>query len=290
MSGPTRILRAVGHAAKALTAVGAVAVIGVAASPPASAAPQPPAPAASMLQACQQGDIILIAARGSGDLANSRYGLGETMWSAYASMYDEVANHGFNGQKLRVVAVQYDAASAWNLVYNPPAFFASLAGGINATRRLLDEYRSHRECDGLGVMLAGYSQGAMIMHRILHDPAALAGVNVWSPLLVADGDRVAYDTMNHWGGADPAKPGVGQYWPWISGSNPARFTIPDVRDVCAPQDAVCSPELGAVPWWCLTSPACVAAWQSGTLAGEIWVHTQYANSTELDRAARAIPR
>ncbi|UGT60350.1 cutinase family protein [Nocardia asteroides] len=252
----------------------------------------PPVPVNTMIQACRTASVVLIAARGSGEGANQNYGLGPTMWSAYSSMYDEIKNHGFNGQELRVVPVIYDAQPVWSLpfvVQGQNAFFRSIAVGIQNTKSLLDDYRSRPECAGKPLILAGYSQGAMVMHRVLNDSHALRQVNVWTPLLVADGDRVANDRVARWGGADPAKQGIGQYFPAISGSNNAKSNNPGfIRDVCAPLDVVCSPEFGARPWWC--NGACVAAWQAGVLAGQIWVHQQYANSTALDQAARAIPR
>lgn len=250
---------------------------------PTASAATPPSPVHTMIQACREGDTIVIAARGSGEPANSKYGLGETMWSAYVSMYDEVKNHGFNGQELRVVPVIYEAQPVWSLpfvVNGQNAFFGSIATGVNYTKSLLNDYRSRPECLGHGVILAGYSQGAMVMHRVLHDSGALAGVNVWSPLLVADGDRVAYDNLNRWGGANPGTQGIGQHFRLASGSNEAKLDMFGARDVCAPNDIVCSPNIPPGPWWV----------KSAALAAQTWVHLQYKNSAMLDRAARAIPR
>ncbi|MFE9581562.1 cutinase family protein [Nocardia sp. NPDC006044] len=273
----------------ALLAVAVGFTLVMTSSPPTAHAAGPPTPLNTMIQACKQASVVVIAARGSGEPSNSWYGLGDTMWSAYSSMYDEVKNHGFNGQELRVVPVIYEAESVWTLSFAPQAFFSSIATGVRYTKSLLDDYRSRPECAQKPLILAGYSQGAMVMHRVLQDRAALATVNLWSPLLVADGDRVANDNLVRFGGAAPGKQGVGQFLPVISGSNSTKLRAEDyVRDVCVPQDAVCSPDLGATPFWC--QGACILAWNAGIIAGEGWVHQQYKGSVVLDQAARAIPR
>lgn len=260
---------------------------------PALAAPaEPPPVLATMIQACRDADVVLIAARGSGEASGSYQGLGSTMWSAYRSMHDEMQNNGFGGQNLRAVAVVYDAQPVHALAFQlngQNAFFRSINVGVDYTKTLLNDYRSRPECAGKGLMLAGYSQGAMVMHRVLHDQRAISGVNLWSPLLVADGDRVSGDFTTRFGGAAGTRSGVGQNFTVLgSGSQPQKFAIPDVRDVCVSGDAVCAPTLGKPPTWCMS--LCARAWQVGSLLGGVSIHTKYADSPLLDLAARAIPR
>jgi hypothetical protein len=89
-------------------------------------------------------------------------------------------------------AVQYPAAavpldggiSGWL------GFLGSVGDGTDATK---EQYKAFTQrCPDSLVVLAGYSQGAMIVHRNLYD---LAGdPHLAAALLIADGDRLPVDT------------------------------------------------------------------------------------------------
>ena len=102
--------------------------------------------------------------------------------------------------------------------------------------------RSLRSAPNTKVVLAGYSQGAMVVHRNLH--ALGANPNLAAALLIADGDRIPDDTTVNIGSAstDPEKTGgAAQDWPIlahtprsclrISVSEPSACATPATRSV-----------------------------------------------------------
>ena len=113
------------------------------------------------------------------------------------------------------------------------------------------------QCPTTKVVLAGYSQGAMAVHRNLQ--ALGADPNLAAALLIADGDRIPTDTTVNIGSAssDPKKTGgAAQDWPILAHAPaklPANVGVRTIS-VCDTGDAVCDydPDADAV------SPVAVA--------------------------------
>ena len=101
---------------------------------------------------------------------------------------------------------------------------------------------SPRSAPTTKVVLAGYSQGAMVVHRNLH--AIGANPNLAAALLIADGDRIPDDTTVNIGTAstDPEKTGgAAQDWPMLAHTPaklPANIGVRTIS-VCDAGDAVC---------------------------------------------------
>lgn len=240
-------------AAAAAALVGGAAMIGLSAG---SAAAQPGCP-----------DVHWIGAAGSGertpaDIAADN-GMGRVVNASYRDFAQLVQQ---SGRTITAEAVNYPAVPV------PPdggamewlGFMGSVDTGATA---LGAQYAAFvAQCPTTQVVLAGYSQGAMVVHRNL---AALEpSPNLAAALLVADGDRLPADpTLNL--GSVSAVPGrgkgVAQDWP-ILAHTPAPLT-PTMGartiSVCDLGDAVCDYDPDAED---AENPAAVA------------VHTSYART------------
>lgn len=186
-------------------------------------------------------DVHWIGAAGSGERVDPTVdgGMGRVV---YQSLRDLAQQLQQDGRSITAEAVDYPAAAV-------PADgdllgWAGFMNSVNAgTAALGAQYASFaQQCPATKVVLAGYSQGAMVVHRNL---AALAGSpNVAAALLIADGDRLPGDDVISMGSVTMAPDkgkGVAQDWPilahapaelpWAIGSR----TV----SVCQLGDAVC---------------------------------------------------
>lgn len=237
----------------ALAATAAAAIVG------ASFAVATPAAAASATVTrvgstsdCQ--DVVFIGAEGSGETADDRDGLGSEVGGAL----DAYARH-LDGYKIGYFPVPYPAAAVQTLVgvSTNHVFFDSLDQGVGETLTFLQQRA--QKCDDYGeqYVLAGYSQGAMVMHRVLwqltnpdHQNARWASQvlpRLDGILAIADGDRVAYQGGISYGTAGPD--GEGVWWTWGGGARykPVHASVPDLPEwpagrfhsVCDRGDVVC---------------------------------------------------
>ena len=154
------------------------------------------------------GDFHWIGAAGSGqrDAAGlmSNGGMGGAVYQSYLQLRDDLAA---NGQTITAEAVQYPAApvplegglGGWM------GFMDSVDDGTDATAKQFVAFTER--CPDTKVVLAGYSQGAMVIHRNLHDLAD--DPHVAAALLIADGDRLPTDTTLNMGSTAVA-PGAGK--------------------------------------------------------------------------------
>lgn len=163
----------------------------------ASAAPAP---------AC--GDFHWMGAAGSGqrDAAGltTNGGMGDVVYQSYLQLQADLAA---SGRTITAEAVQYPAApvpvegglGGWM------TFMDSVEVGTDATAAQFTAFTAR--CPDTKVVLAGYSQGAMVVHRNLENLAD--DPHVVAALLVADGDRLPTDTTINLG-STAAVPGVGK--------------------------------------------------------------------------------
>ncbi|MCV7104690.1 cutinase family protein [Mycolicibacterium chitae] len=138
-------------------------------------------------------DVHWIGAAGSGQRdgagLTANGGMGDVVYQSYQQLRSELA---VDGQTMTAEAVQYPAApvpvdgglGGWM------DFMDSVEDGADATAEQLDAYTE--KCPDTKVVLAGYSQGAMVIHRNLHDLGD--DPRIAAALLVADGDRLPADT------------------------------------------------------------------------------------------------
>lgn len=146
---------------------------------------------ASAAPACA--DVHWIGAAGSGQRdgagLTANGGMGDVVYQSYQQLRSELA---VDGRTLTAEAVQYPAApvpvdgglGGWM------DFMDSVEDGADATAEQLEAYSE--KCPDTKVVLAGYSQGAMVIHRNLHDLGD--DPRIAAALLVADGDRLPADT------------------------------------------------------------------------------------------------
>jgi len=153
-------------------------------------------------------DFHWIGAAGSGQRdgagLNSNGGMGGVVFQSYLQLRDELAA---SGRTITAEAVQYPAApvplegglGGWM------GFMDSVEDGTDATA---DQFEAFTErCPTTKVVLAGYSQGAMVIHRNLEDLAD--DPHVAAALLIADGDRLPADTTINMG-STAVVPSVGK--------------------------------------------------------------------------------
>src|ERR1700712_633150 len=154
------------------------------------------------------GDYHWIGAAGSGqrDAASltKNGGMGGQVYQSYLQLSNDLAA---DGKTITAESVDYPAApvpleggiGGWL------GFLDSVGAGTDATAEQFEAFTA--QCPDTKVVLAGYSQGAMVIHRNLHDLAD--DPHVAAALLIADGDRLPTDTTINLG-STAVVPGVGK--------------------------------------------------------------------------------
>ena len=218
-------------------------------------------------------DVHWMGAAGSGERTDSEIaaygGMGRVIYQSYRELEQQLQQEG---RTITAEAVDYPAKD----VPDDPGVldWADYMGSVDVgTAALGGQYAAFTsQCPGTKVVLAGYSQGAMVVHRNLH--AIGANPNLASALLIADGDRIPDDTTVNIGSAstDPEKTGgAAQDWPVLAHTPaklPANIGVRTIS-VCDAGDAVCDydPDADEV------SPTAVAIHTSYTTAesdGQMW--------------------
>jgi hypothetical protein len=235
--------------------VGAGAVAGAAlislAAGPAQAAP-----------GCPDVHWIGVAGSGERDDPSVDAGMGRVVYNSLSDLSRWVQQ---DGRTMTAEAVVYPAAPvpADGDLLGWGGFMSSVDAGVAA---LGNQYAAFtQQCPASRVVLAGYSQGAMVVHRNL--TALSASPNLAAALLVADGDRLPADPTVNLGTAT-ALPGTGkgvaQDWPILAHA-PAPLPVSvgsRTISVCDRGDAVCDYDEDA----------------DEVTATAIAVHTSYARS------------
>jgi Cutinase len=187
-------------------------------------------------------DVHWIGAAGSGERGaevTMNGGMGRVVYQSFNALKQLVES---DGRTITAEAVEYPATAVPEDggLMDWAGFMSSVDAG---TAALGGQYASFAaRCPGSKVVLAGYSQGAMVVHRNLH--ALAASPNLAASLLIADGDRLPDDpTVNI--GSVTAVPGrglgVAQDWPILAHS-PAALPVAlgsKTISVCDLGDAVC---------------------------------------------------
>ena len=138
-------------------------------------------------------DYHWIGAAGSGqrDAASvaANGGMGDVVYQSYQQLRGELLA---SGRTIDAEAVQYPAAAV-PLEGGLGGWLDFLGSVGDGTDAVAEQFTAFTErCPDTKVVLAGYSQGAMVVHRNLYD---LAGdPRVAAALLIADGDRLPVDT------------------------------------------------------------------------------------------------
>ncbi len=211
-----------------------------------------PAPAsAGLAPACQE--VLFVGARGSGQSqsgvtdATDKYdggtGFGPQVYAAYVAA------------KGRLMSVRPGTRTAmWSLKYPAndvpvsivPAtignYFVGLEDGV---WDVVQELKT-RDCPNEQIILMGYSQGAMVMHRAIIDLANQGfGAKldrVAGAILIADGDRLPADNMTRYGSAGSVFFGVAHNFAAFAA--PRQHLLPAtmtnrIHSICYARDIVC---------------------------------------------------
>ena len=153
-------------------------------------------------------DFHWIGAAGSGQRDGAGLtadgGMGTVVYQSYQQLRTDLLA---SGRTITAEAIQYPATpvplkgglGGWL------DFMRSVDEGTDATAEQFEAFTER--CPNTRVVLAGYSQGAMVIHRNLHDLAD--DPRVAAALLIADGDRLPVDTTIALGSTATA-PGAGK--------------------------------------------------------------------------------
>jgi cutinase len=193
-------------------------------------------------------DFHWIGAAGSGQRdgagLTTNGGMGGVVYQTYLQLRSDLAT---SGRTIDAEAVQFPAApvplegglGGWM------GFMDSVDKGTDATADQFEKFTER--CPDTKVVLAGYSQGAMVIHRNLHDLAS--DPHVAAALLIADGDRLPVDNTVNMGSTaslpsglpDPGK-GVAQEHSFLASAPTAKLP-PTIGartvSVCDVGDPVC---------------------------------------------------
>jgi Cutinase len=192
-------------------------------------------------------DVHWIGAAGSGERVGTDLtaysGMGRVVYQSLTELSTELQK---DGRTLTAEAVDYPAVpvpdddggvGAWL------GFMGSVDTGAAALGKQYEDFV--QQCPTSKVVLAGYSQGAMVVHRNLQ--AFAASPNLAAVLLVADGDRRPDDPTLNLGtvsGLPKHGKGVAQDWPILAHAPavlPADIGAKTIS-VCDLGDAVCDPD------------------------------------------------
>lgn len=192
----------------------------------------PPVNAQPLERAGKCSDITVIGARGSGaSQSGSRVdnftGTSGPVYGVFKRLKKR-----FKKDKVSVSlqAVTYPAAQVQSLLTAPATFTSSINAG---TSSMLAAARSlQRSCPDTKVVLAGFSQGAMVTHWA----AGSAPSNVAAALLIADGFRNTSDKAVFVGTGSKTNRGVAT---GVLASPPPLTSTPPAVTVCLRGDVVC---------------------------------------------------
>jgi hypothetical protein len=149
-----------------------------------------------------------------------------------------------SGTQIRIALAIHDYAE-----HNLAKYLGSIREGITSA---VDEAKYvHAQCPHSLLILAGYSQGAMVMHQAelqlaaAHDTGVLA--QIAGTLLLGDGDRVSHTRAREFGTSADRSEGVRS---WLFANN--RKDVPDATataNVCDRGDLVCDFGIGTLLAW-----------------------------------------
>ena len=209
-------------------------------------------------------DVHWIGAAGSGERVDptADAGMGRVTFQSYRDLARLLQE---DGRTITAEAVEYPAVAV--PVDGDLMGWAGFMNSVDAGAAALGaQYASFAQrCPATKVVLAGYSQGAMVVHRNLQ--ALADSPNVAAALLIADGDRLPGDNVIGMGSVNAGPStgmGVAQDWPILAHA-PAKLPLSigsRTISVCDLGDAVCDYDPDAEE----VTPAAVA------------IHTSYARS------------
>ncbi|WP_310649869.1 cutinase family protein, partial [Gordonia amicalis] len=200
--------------------------------------------------------MLFVGARGSGESADSHGGLGPTVSKTRDALKARLDRAGRTMSTTAVTdGYPAEAVTVLTGTASPPTppnafkFLGGLQAGVDATKGLLWRWANDPACTKQRLVLAGYSQGAMVMHRAARSLEGLAGLGLQNRIdgviLIADGDRKGDDANVHHIGNAPGDNGGGiaRLYPPLGGSDLGSFSWEwknRIASICKAGDPVCS--------------------------------------------------
>ena len=191
-------------------------------------------------------DVLVLGARGSGQpQSGAGDDAGTGMGRQVYGVSQRIARR-LPGRTVTPMAVVYPAQGVELLAVDPTAYFGGLEQGVGFVRTTLAE-RATR-CPAERIVLSGYSQGAMVVHRALQDLAASPVAaerailtRVDGAVLISDGDRRRRDRATNVGTAGRSQ-GIGYAMRADSGARGSQLPAgmrARVQSVCLDLDVIC---------------------------------------------------
>jgi Cutinase len=189
-------------------------------------------------------DVHWIGAAGSGERTGADLTTYNGMGRVVNESLDDLSSQlQRDGRTMTAEAVDYPAVPVPDDNGGVGAWLGFMGSVDTGAKALGDQYATFvAQCPTSKVVLAGYSQGAMVVHRNLQ--ALAASPNLAAVLLIADGDRRPEDPTLNFGtasGIPERGKGVAQDWPILAHA-PAPLA-PELGartiSVCNLNDAVC---------------------------------------------------
>lgn len=241
--------------------------------------------------------VLFIGARGSdqdGPTSTNRRDVTDPAQLAgtLRPVYDRLVQGLGTGRRVASYSVPYAASSVTTIPLRPDVYFGGVSEGQNAAYGAM--LNAALTCPRQQFVLAGYSQGAMVMHRVLRQLDAgatehdrLLKSRLLAAILIGDGDALSGEQVQRFGTAQAGNIGIGTVLPSQSGASTVKLSRSfgsRVLSVCNRADTVCDTltPFVAVP---LRSPL-KALLTALNVAGKVAVHLAYSSSQATVQAVQ----
>jgi hypothetical protein len=200
------------------------------------------APSASARAAVPKcGDVLFVGAAGSGEADKGSPGYDKSgMGVEVTAVYNAVKAKA-KGRSVTSYALPYRAAPVLPTMIYPGIgkYMESLIDGEGKLNTFL--FDRIRQCPDERLVLAGFSQGAMVIHRSMQILGSRVTDRIDAIVLIGDGDRLPGDDGQLLGNAGGKAKGVGLWYPKFSLASGRKFgAIGDrVFSLCNALDVVC---------------------------------------------------
>lgn len=218
-------------------------------------------------------DAVFIAVPGSGEHYDGAGNLSvsptlKKVYSGFTSVFDE------KGKTYKKQVLDYPALSVDTLFnvsgsipdkarqlfeQNLPTYMAGKDAGVTALYSAVANSRA--KCPNQAIVLAGYSQGAMVVHQFLQEYAQTSGPDkraIKAVVLIADPMRVANSEVLDFGDAPSDSRGICKYMSALVTCNAGaeirdvpQLYRADTTSVCSMYDIVCDTPTAVSTFWSL---------------------------------------
>lgn len=149
-------------------------------------------------------DVLFVGLRGSGEKVDEYDGMGRFVAKQREIMADQLYAKGRSLTSVAIIDPDYPARPTSDLgdvsngiLTNTNRFFEGVSAGKAALRKLINGWAADSACSKQRLVLAGYSQGAMVIHQVINDLDFFPGDPVRNridrAILIADPDNSTSD-------------------------------------------------------------------------------------------------